>query len=138
MASNPDGDDIKAGNFFVDQDGDVHFNAATVYVEGSSIVTSSTEGATIKGIYTTTLSVTVPSITDPDIAKVDVDTSAMTFQAVVGDLVIVVPTEALPTNTRLQGYWVNATDQVQITYGSEGGNVTGAAKTHKFVFFDLT
>jgi hypothetical protein len=137
MAQSPSGDYF-AGNPYVDMDGDVHANNATIYLEGSDIVTSSTEGVTIKGIYTSTLSVTVPSITDPDIAKVDVDTSAMTFQAVVGDAVFVFPTEALPTNARIQGAWVNATDQVQITYGSEGGNVTGAAKTHKLVFFDLT
>jgi hypothetical protein len=38
-----------------------------------------------------TISVAVPSITDPDIAKVDVDVSAMDFQPTVGDAVIVVP-----------------------------------------------
>jgi hypothetical protein len=138
MAQNPSGDDQRTGQPYEDMDGDIHWNATTVYVEGAQIVTSSTEGATIKGIYTSTLAVAVPSITDPDIAKVDVDTSALTFQAVVGDLVLVVPTEALPSNARLQGAWVSSTDTVQITFGSEGGNVTGASKDVKFVFFDLT
>ncbi len=85
-----------------------------------------------------TIAVTVPSITDPDCAKVDVDISAMDFQAKVGDAVIAVPLEALPTNCRLGGAWVNATDQVQVTFSSEGGNVTGAAKNFKFVIFDFT
>jgi len=102
------------------------------------IGSTDTERLSIKGIYVSTLNVTVPSITDPDIAKVDVSISGLTFQAVVGDLVIVAPMEALPSACRLQGAWVNDTDQIQITYGSEGGNVTGAAKSHKIVLFDLT
>jgi hypothetical protein len=82
--------------------------------------------------------VAVPSITDPDIAKVDVDVSAMTFAPAVGDSVIAIPLEALPTNCRLGGAWVSATDTVTITFGSEGGNVTGANKNFKFLFDDLT
>jgi hypothetical protein len=86
-----------------------------------------------------TVAVTVPSITDPDIAKVDVDVSAgSTFQPKVGDAVIPIPLEALPTNCRLQGAWTNATDQVQVVFGSEGGNVTGAAKNFKFLYVDCT
>jgi hypothetical protein len=50
----------------------------------------------------------------------------------------VTPIEALPTNCRLQGAYVSATDQVTICFGSEGGNVTGAAKNFNFLFFDLT
>ena len=85
-----------------------------------------------------TIAVSVPSITDPDIAKVDVSVSAMDFQPLVGDAVIAVPLEALPTNCRLQGAWVNATDQIQVVFGSEGGSVTGAAKNFKFLVFDCT
>lgn len=110
-----------------------------VVISGTLEVGSTdTERASIKGIYVSTLAVTVPSITDPDIAKVDVDISGLTFAASVGDIVIVTPTEALPSACRLQGAWVTATDTVQITYGSEGGNVTGASKTHKFLLIDLT
>lgn len=84
-----------------------------------------------------TVAVTVPSITDPDGAKVDVDVSGgSTFTPKVGDAVIAVPMEALPTNCRLSGAWVNATDQVQITFSSEGGNVAGAAKNFRFLYFD--
>lgn len=137
MAQSPSGDYL-AGNPYTDMDGDIHLNNTNVYVEVADIITASTEGATIKGIYYTQISVTVPSITDPDIAKVDVDVSAMTFQPVLGDLVICQPNEALPTACRFQGAWVSATDTVQIVYGSEGGNVTGAAKTHRFLFIDLT
>ena len=86
-----------------------------------------------------TVSVTVPSITDPDCAKVDVDVSGGSdFQPKVGDAVIAIPLVALPTNCRLSGAWVNATDQVQITFSSEGGNVTGAATNFKFLYIDCT
>jgi hypothetical protein len=74
-------------------------------------------------------SVTVPSITDPDIAKVDVTITG----AAVGDFVLVGPNEALPTNCRLQGAFVTATDTVTFVFGSEGGNVTGAAKSFDVV-----
>lgn len=99
----------------------------------------STERAVNKGIYVSgTIAVAVPSITDPDIAKVDADLSGMAFAPAVGDAVIAIPLEALPTNARLQGAWVSATDTVQITFGSEGGNVTGASKNFKFIIIDLT
>lgn len=80
-----------------------------------------------------TIAVTVPSITDPDIASVAASVSAMDYQPLVGDAVVAIPLEALPTNCRLQGAWVSATDVVTITFGSEGGSVTGAAKNFKFL-----
>lgn len=90
-------------------------------------------------VLSDTVSVTVPSVTDPDIAKVDVDVSAgSVFQPKVGDAVIAIPLVALPTNCRLQGAQVTATDTVQVTFGSEGGNVVGAAKNFKFLYFDCT
>lgn len=139
MASDPTGDDPTATAPYTDMDGDVHLNNTTVYVEDADIVTSSTEGATIKTIKVSgTVAVAVPSITDPDIAKVDVDVSSMTFAPAVGDAVLAIPLEALPTNCRLLGAWVSATDTVQVTFGSEGGNVTGANKNVKFLFLDLT
>lgn len=85
-----------------------------------------------------TIAVAVPSITDPDIAKVDVSVAAMDFQPVIGDAVIAIPLEALPTNCRLQGAWVTTTDSVQIVFGSEGGNVVGASKNFKFLVIDCT
>lgn len=99
----------------------------------------SAERAVVKGIYISdTIAVAVPAITDPDIAKVDANLSGMTFVPAVGDAVIAIPLEALPTNARLQGAWVSAPDTVQITFGSEGGNVTGANKNFKFLIIDLT
>lgn len=96
------------------------------------------EGATVKGIYSATVAVTVPAITDPDCAKVDVDVSAaFTIQPAVGDLVIAQPIVALPTNCRLGGAWITATDTVQITYSSEGGNVVSAAKNHNITIIKL-
>lgn len=86
-----------------------------------------------------TVSVTVPSITDPDIARVQVDVSAgSAFQPTVGDAVIAIPLAALPTNCRLQGAWVYQTDGVEVVFGSEGGNVTGAARNFKFLYIDCT
>ena len=106
---------------------------------GGVKIGSGAETAAIKAIiHSGNISVTVPSITDPDIAKVDVDVSSLTFACAVGDQVLVTPTAALPTNCRFLGAIVTATDTVTITYGSEGGNVTGAGTNHKFTFFDLT
>lgn len=104
-----------------------------------TVIGAATEGLSMKSVKVSgTVVVAVPSITDPDIAKVDADTSAMTFACAVGDGVLAIPLEALPTNCRLQGAWVTAADTVQVVFGSEGGNVTGANKNFKFVFFDLT
>lgn len=132
MPATVTGDDEAAGHFFTDYDGDLHQN-------GALYIGAETEGAAIKGIYDSgTIAVTVPSITDPDCAKVDVDISSLTFAAAVGDAVIARPSEALPTNCRLSGAWVSATDTIQVTFSSEGGNVVGAAKNFKFLIFDLT
>ena len=91
------------------------------------------------GALSDTVSVSVPSITDPDCAKVDVDVSGGSeFQPKVGDAVIAIPLAALPTNARLSWAWVSATDQVTITFSSEGGDVTGAAKNFRFLYFDCT
>ena len=81
--------------------------------------------------------VAVPSITDPDIAKVDVTVTA-DFGLAVGDAVIAVPLEALPTNCRLLSAHVVSSATVQVVFGSEGGNVTGANKEFSFLVFDLT
>lgn len=97
--------------------------------------------AQIKGIYMTpaNVSVTVPSITDPDTARVQVDVSAaLSFQPTLGDAVIAMPITALMANCRLSGAYVYATDGVELAFTSEGGNVTGAAHNFKFLFFDLT
>lgn len=97
--------------------------------------------ANIKGIYlSAVVAVAVPSITDPDIAKVDVDISAaLTAVSAVGDVVLALPQEALPTNARQQGSGtIIAADSVQLVFGSEGGNVTGANKNYKFLIIDLT
>lgn len=100
-----------------------------------------TDRVAVKGIYYSpaVVSVTVPSITDPDIARVQVDVSgAFSMQPAVGDAVIAIPAEALPTNCRLQGAFVYQTDGVEICFGSEGGNVTGGAKNFRFLVIDVT
>jgi hypothetical protein len=71
---------------------------------------------------TATIAVTVPAITDPDIAKVDVDISGdAAAAAALGCVVLAVPQEAMI-----------AADSVRVVFGSEGGNVTGGAKNFKF------
>lgn len=100
-----------------------------------------TDRVTIKGMYMSpaNVAVTVPAITDPDIAKVDVDvSSAFSMQPAVGDAVIAIPAEAMEANARILGCYVTATDQVTLVFGSEGGNVTGGSKNFKFMVFDLT
>ncbi len=114
-----------------------HVTTTGTFTSGSD----ATDKVAIKGFYMTpaNVSVSVPSITDPDIAKVNVSVaSAFSMAPAVGDAVIAIPQEALPTNCRLQGAWVSATDEIEITFGSEGGNVTGASKNFKFLVMDLT
>ena len=103
--------------------------------------TDATDRVAIKGMYMSpaNVNVTVPAITDPDIAKVDVDVSgAFSMQPAVGDAVIAIPTEAMEANARILNAYVTATDTITVVFGSEGGNVTGGAKTFKFMVFDLT
>jgi hypothetical protein len=110
-------------------------------IQTLTVGSNATDRVAVKGIYMSpaNVSVAVPSITDPDIARVQVDVSgAFSMQPAVGDAVIAIPQEALPTNARLQGAWVYQTDGVEITFGSEGGNVTGASKNFKFLVIDLT
>lgn len=133
------GEDVRVGDV-IDSSSDLVTRYSSSFADVTNTVIGTSEGVTIKGIYlSATVAVTIPSITDPDIAKVDVDVSAaFTMQPAVGDAVIAIPSEALMTAARLQGAWVNATDQVQVLFGSEGGNVTGAAKNFKFLVIDLT
>lgn len=102
---------------------------------------TSTEAANVKGIYmTAAMNVTVPAVTDPDIASVDVDISAdaLVFAAAVGDFVSAIPQEAMETNCRIQNAYVIAADSIRVVFGSLGGNVTGGAKSFKFLLMDLT
>jgi len=97
-------------------------------------------GVGVKGwIYDTALSVTVPSITDlangTDIGNVAVTVTGVAL----GDVVLAAnPTVALPANCRLVSAYVSATDTVTFVFCSDGGSVTGAAKTFSVVVADLT
>ncbi len=100
--------------------------------------------ATFKGTYVSgTVVVAVPTIAN-DAAEngdsVAVDVSAMTFACAVGDAVIAIPLEALPTDCLLCGAYVTNTDTVTVTFMSKegGGGVTGANKNFAFLFYDLT
>lgn len=108
-----------------------------VFIQGSD----ATDRVAILGHYKNpaVISVSVPSITDPDIARVQVNVAAaFSIQPTIGDAVIAIPRAALPTNCRLQGAWVYQTDGIEVVFGSEGGNVTGAATNFDFLIFDLT
>lgn len=124
--------DFRTGNWYQDNLGDWHMN-------GGTLVGAETEGATIKGFYKTTLTVAVPTIADAECDLVAVDTSALTVQVVVGDQVIVTPTQALPTDCLFGGAYVSATDEVTISFMTkEGGSgVTGANKTFDFLIIKM-
>ena len=100
-----------------------------------------TDRVGVKGIYMSpaNVAVTVPAITDPDIAKVDINVAtAFSMAPAVGDAVIAMPQEAMEANARILGCYVTATDQITLVFGSEGGNVTGGAKNFKFLVVDVT
>jgi hypothetical protein len=102
---------------------------------------NATDKVAVKGIYMSPANVVVavPSITDPDSASVDVDVSAaFSMQPAVGDAVIAMPQEALPSNCFLSSAYVTATDTVTLMFTSIGGNVTGANKNFKFLVVDVT
>jgi hypothetical protein len=92
-------------------------------------------------VVSATVEVAVPTIADAEIDAVAVDVSGgSTFQPVVGDAVIAIPLEALPTSAILCGAWVSGTDEVTISFAAkEGGSgVTGANRDFKFLYLDLT
>lgn len=113
-----------------------------------SLITGSdaTDKVTVKGIYMnpSAIAVAVPSIANDAAENVDsvaVDVSAsFSMQPAVGDAVVAIPLEALPTDCLLCGCYVTNTDQITVTFGSKegGGGVTGANKNFKFLVFDLT
>lgn len=111
-------------------------------VTGTVKIGTAADAAGVKGRYlTAAIDVAVPSITDPDIAKVDVDIStagSLTFVAAVGDAVQAVPQGTIVSNARLQSAYVIGNDSIRVTFGSEGGNVTGENNSFKFLIDDLT
>ena len=113
-----------------------------VQVTGPLKVGTAADAFAVKGQYlTAAIDVAVPSITDPDIAKVDVDIAAagsLTFAAALGDAVVAIPQGTIVTNARLQSAYVIGADSIRVTFGSEGGNVTGENNSFKFLITDLT
>lgn len=116
---------------------------AGIVATGTFLV-GGTDVATVKGIYLSgVVAVAVPTIANDAAENVDsvaVDVASMTFAPAVGDAVIAIPQEALPTDCLQCGAYVTATDTVTVTFGSKegGGGVTGANKNYKFLFIDLT
>lgn len=105
--------------------------------------TDATDRVTIKGIYMSpsNVVVAVPTIADAESDEVAVDVSgAFSMAPAVGDAVIAIPQEALPTDCLFNGARVTATDTITVSFGTkEGGSgVTGANKNFKFLVFDLT
>lgn len=115
------------------------FEEGNVFKQGVTIGEGANAAEILGQHLSDVVAVTVPSITDPDIAKVDVDISAAIpdITLKVGDAVQAIPQEALMTNARLQSAYVSAEDTVTLVFGSEGGNVTGAAKNFKFLVTKL-
>lgn len=93
------------------------------------------------GALTDTITVAVPTIADAEVDEVAVDVAAASaFAPKVGDAVIAIPLEALPTDCILAGAYVSDTDEITISFGAkEGGSgVTGANKSFRFLYFDCT
>lgn len=80
----------------------------------------------------TTVSVAVPSVTDPDIGTVDVTLTGLPQSVGVGDIVVGTPLSALPTNAFFVNCYVTAANVVRCVFISDGGNITGAARNFKF------
>lgn len=107
---------------------------------------NATDRVTVKGIYHSPAAVVVavPTIANDAAENVDsvaVDVSgSFSMQPAVGDAVIAIPLEALPTDCLLLGASVTATDQITVVFGSKegGGGVTGANKNFDFLILDLT
>lgn len=115
---------------------------ADVQMTGPVKIGTAADAFAVKGRYlTSAVAVDVPSITDPDIAKVDVDISSagsLVFAAALGDAVYAVPQGTIVANARLQNSYVIGADSIRMVFGSEGGNVTGEANSFKFLIEDLT
>ena len=84
--------------------------------------------------------VAVPTIGDADTGEVatNVATSSSPFAPAVGDAVIAIPLEALPTDCSLTGAWVSAANVVTTAYSAQDGAVTGANVNFRFKFFDVS
>ncbi len=88
-----------------------------------------------------TIAVAVPTIADAEIDEVAVDVSGgSVWQPKVGDAVVAIPMEALPTSAIVCGAYVSDTDEVTVSFAAkEGGTgVTGANKNFRFLYFDGT
>lgn len=102
-----------------------------------------TDRVAIKGIYMSPANVVtaVPTIADGASDSVAVDVSgAFSMAPAVGDAVIAIPQEALPTDCLLLGAYVSGTDTITVSFGTKegGGGVTGANKNFKFLVIDVT
>lgn len=135
------GEYVRAGDV-VDDTSDLVTRFASNFSNADDMTIGTSEAVSVKGMYlTSVVAVTVPAITDPDIASVDVDISddgGLTFAAAVGDDVRAIPQEAMETAARIQNAYVIDADSIRVVFGSLGGNVTGGAKNFKFLITDLT
>lgn len=134
-----------AGNVVIDCGAAAGGTAGSVLIggtnAGSTKIGTGAELAAIKAINVSgTIAVAVPTIADGETDEVTADLSGMTFAPAVGDLVVAIPLEALPTDAILCGAYVSATDTVTVSFSTkEGGSgVTGANKNFKFLLIDLT
>lgn len=126
---------------------------ATMTLSSTAVITGTltqgsdtTDRVAIKGIYMSPANVVVavPTIANDAAENADsvaVDVSgAFSMQPAVGDAVIALPAEAMPTDCLIAGAYVTATDEITVTFMSKegGGGVTGANKNFKFLVIDLT
>lgn len=132
----PSGNDLL---FFTTTNSAEKVTIPAAFVQGSN----ATDRVVIQGIYMSpsNVVVAVPTIADTKCDVVAVDVSgAFAMAPAVGDAVIAIPQEAMPTDCLIFGAYVTATDEISVTFGTkEGGSgVTGANKNFKFLVIDLT
>lgn len=138
--------DAGASASFVMTEGAQTVNGNQVFTGTLTQGSDATDRVAIKGIYMTpaVVAVAVPTIANDaaenaDSVAVNV-ASAFSMAPAVGDAVIAIPQEALPTDCLMCGAYVTATDEITVTFASKegGGGVTGANKNFKFLVIDLT
>ncbi len=109
--------------------------AATTVTASTSAVIGST-GATIKGIYSAAIAVTIAA----DAAAAEEDISLTITGVRAGDLVLLAPINAsMETGVGVAAVWVSANDTVKLRVSNfKATGLTGSTANWNYVWFDLT
>lgn len=109
-------------------------SATTITASTSAVIGSS--GATIKGIYSAAIEVTVAA----DAAAAEEDVSLTITGVRAGDLVLMAPIDAaMETGVGIVACWVSANDTVKVRISNfHTSTLTGSTANWNYVWFDLT